>query len=72
MFRKIGRVVSDLKHTGEVRFEGESIRVESISGEVTKGERIKVMSLEGLVVVVEKFSDSPKMYLKILRIFLRA
>jgi membrane-bound serine protease (ClpP class) len=60
MLGKIAVAVSDLKPSGEVRVEGEIWRAESITGEVSKGEKVKVKSLKGLVVVVEKLSDSSK------------
>jgi membrane-bound serine protease (ClpP class) len=60
MIGKIGVTVTDLKPSGEVRVEGEIWRAESISGEVAKGEKVKVNSLKGLVVLVEKLSDLPK------------
>ncbi len=60
MIGKIGVAVSDLKPNGEVRVEGEIWRAESVSIGVAKGEKVRVKSLKGLVVVVEKFSDSLK------------
>jgi membrane-bound serine protease (ClpP class) len=51
---QIGQAVTDLKPDGEVRVGGIVWRAESISGEILKGESVKVKSMKGLVVVVEK------------------
>jgi membrane-bound serine protease (ClpP class) len=51
---QIGQAVTDLKPDGEVRVGGVVWRAESISGEILKGESVKVKSIKGLVVVVEK------------------
>jgi membrane-bound serine protease (ClpP class) len=51
---QIGVAVTDLKPDGEVRAGGIIWRAESVSGEILKGESVRVKSLKGLVVVVEK------------------
>ncbi len=51
---KIGVATTDLKPKGEVRVEGETWRAESVSGDILKGEKIKVKELKGLVLIVEK------------------
>lgn len=51
---QIGEAVTDLKPNGEVRVGGIIWRAESISGEISKGASVKIKSLKGLVVVVEK------------------
>jgi membrane-bound serine protease (ClpP class) len=55
---KIGVAVSDLKPKGEVRVAGEIWRAESVSGEILKGERVKVKALNGLVLIVEKEEET--------------
>ncbi len=54
MIGKIGIAVTDLNPKGEVRVLGEIWRAESSSGNIVKGERVKVKTLNGLVVIVEK------------------
>jgi membrane-bound serine protease (ClpP class) len=51
---KIGKAVTDLKPEGEVRVVGIIWRAKSISGEIKKGESVRVKSLENLVLTVEK------------------
>ena len=54
MIGKIGIAVTDLNPKGEVRVLGEIWRAESSSGNIVKGERVMVKTLNGLVVIVEK------------------
>lgn len=49
-----GVAVTDLKPEGEVRVGGIIWRARSISGDVPKGESVKVVSLKDLVLTVEK------------------
>jgi membrane-bound serine protease (ClpP class) len=51
---KIGKAVTDLKPDGEVRVAGVVWRARSISGDIQKGESVKVMSIENLALTVEK------------------
>jgi membrane-bound serine protease (ClpP class) len=51
---KIGIAVTDLKPNGEVRVSGFVWRAKSISGDISKGEPVKVKSLKDLVLTVEK------------------
>jgi membrane-bound serine protease (ClpP class) len=55
---KNGVAVSDLNPKGEVRVEGVIWRAESLSGDITKGERVTVKTLRGLVVTVEKVQEA--------------
>ncbi len=54
MIGKMGIAITDLKPKGEVRVGGEIWSAESLSGDITKGEEVRVKSLKGLVVMVEK------------------
>jgi membrane-bound serine protease (ClpP class) len=49
-----GIAVTDLKPDGEVRVAGVIWRAKSISGDIPKGESVKVKSLQNLVLTVEK------------------
>jgi membrane-bound serine protease (ClpP class) len=60
MLGKIGVAITDLKLKGEVRVEGEIWRAESLSGDIQKGEQVKVKTLDGLVVRVERFQKQQK------------
>ncbi len=51
---KYGVTITDLKIEGEVRVEGIIWRAESVSGEILRGEKVRVVSIKGLVVKVEK------------------
>ncbi len=51
---QIGVAVTDLKPSGEARVGGIIWRAESVSGDILKGESVRVTSMKGLVVVVEK------------------
>ncbi len=51
---KTGMAVTDLKPNGEVRVIGIVWRAKSLSGDIQKGEMIRVKSQENLVLVVEK------------------
>lgn len=51
---QIGEAVTDLKPEGEVRVGGIIWKARSISGEIPKGESVKVMHLKNLVLTVEK------------------
>ena len=51
---KIGITISDLNPDGEMRVEGEIWHARSISGKIRKGERVKVIKREGLVLLVKK------------------
>ena len=51
---KTGTAISDLKPNGEVRVEGEIWHAESLSGDITIGEKVCVKELNGLVMKVEK------------------
>jgi membrane-bound serine protease (ClpP class) len=51
---KIGKAVTDLKPEGEVRIAGVVWRAKSISGDIQKGESVKVKSIENLELTVEK------------------
>jgi len=51
--------ITDLKPMGEIRVAGEIWRAESASGDIQKGEEVRVKTLNGLVVVVEK-PNEPK------------
>jgi membrane-bound serine protease (ClpP class) len=54
MIGKLAVAITDLKPKGEVRVLGEIWQAQSVSGDIAKGEQIKVKALEGLVVIVEK------------------
>ena len=51
---KGGVAITDLSIKGEVRVEGIIWRAESVTGEIKKGEMVKVKSIQGLVIMVEK------------------
>jgi len=51
---QIGIAVTDLKPSGEVRVAGYIWGAESVSGDVNRGESVKVISVKGLSLVVEK------------------
>jgi membrane-bound serine protease (ClpP class) len=53
MIGKIGIATTDLKPKGEVRVVGEIWRAESVSGDIAKGEKVRVKELRGLVIMVE-------------------
>jgi membrane-bound serine protease (ClpP class) len=55
---KTGVVTSDLNPRGEVRVEGVIWRAESVSGNIAKGERVRVKALKGLVLIVEKLQST--------------
>lgn len=59
MVGKTGVALTDLKPGGEVRIQGEIWRAESSSGDIQKGETVKVKTLKGLIVVVGK-TEEPK------------
>ncbi len=54
---KIGVATTELKPKGELRVVGENWRAESLSGDIEKGEQVKVKALKGLVVMVEKVQE---------------
>ena len=56
---KIGTAVTDLKPDGEVRAGGIVWRARSISGDIKKGESVRVKSMENLVLTVEKVDQKP-------------
>jgi membrane-bound serine protease (ClpP class) len=56
---KIGTAVTDLKPDGEVRAGGIVWRARSISGDIKKGEPVRVKSMENLVLTVEKVDQKP-------------
>jgi membrane-bound serine protease (ClpP class) len=56
---KIGTAVTDLKPDGEVRAGGIVWRAKSISGDIKKGESVRVKSMENLVLTVEKVDQKP-------------
>ena len=61
MIGKIGTAVTDLKPEGEVRTAGIVWRAKSVSGDIKKGELVKVLSMQDLVLTVEKSNiDSSK------------
>ncbi len=51
---QIGVAITDLRPNGEVRVEGVIWRAESISGEILTGQQVRVKSMKGLMVIVEK------------------
>jgi membrane-bound serine protease (ClpP class) len=51
---QIGTAVTDLKPTGEVRVKGIIWKAESISGDIIKGESVRVKAIKGLTLEVEK------------------
>ncbi|MGA3290035.1 MAG: nodulation protein NfeD [Candidatus Bathyarchaeia archaeon] len=57
MMGKTGVAITDLKPKGEVRVAGENWRAESLSGDIDKGEQVRVKALRGLVVMVEKIQE---------------
>ncbi len=60
MMGKPGVAITDLNPKGEVRVEGEIWRAESISGDIEKGKRVIVKSLDGLVVKVTIVQEQPE------------
>ncbi len=54
MIGKMGIAITNLKPRGEVRVVGEIWSAESLTGDITKDEQVRVKSLKGLVVMVEK------------------
>jgi membrane-bound serine protease (ClpP class) len=56
---KIGTAVTDLKPEGEVRAGGVVWRARSISGDIKKGESVRVKSMENLMLTVEKVDQKP-------------
>jgi membrane-bound serine protease (ClpP class) len=61
---QIGVAVTDLKPEGEVRVGGIIWRAKSVSGDILKGESIKVNYLRNLVLTVEKAETEPSSSLK--------
>jgi membrane-bound serine protease (ClpP class) len=55
---KSGVAITDLSPMGEARVEGIIWRAQSESGEVKKGEQVKVKSIQGLLITVEKTQSS--------------
>jgi membrane-bound serine protease (ClpP class) len=53
---KIGIALTDLKPDGEVRVLGVVWRAKSVSGNIQKGESVKVIALKNLALTVEKIS----------------
>jgi membrane-bound serine protease (ClpP class) len=51
---KIGTAFTDLRPEGEVRVQGIVWRARSVSGDIQKGESVRVKSQENLVLIVEK------------------
>jgi membrane-bound serine protease (ClpP class) len=51
---KMGVAITDLSPMGEARVDGIIWRAQSQSGEVKKGEQVKVKSIQGLLIIVEK------------------
>ena len=60
MVGKTGVAFTDLSPKGEVRVVGEIWRAESISGDIAKGEQVKVKEVRGLMVLVEKVAVEGK------------
>jgi membrane-bound serine protease (ClpP class) len=56
---KIGTAVTDLKPEGEVKVGGIIWRAMSVTGDIRKGELVKVNSLQELVLTVEKVDRVP-------------
>lgn len=56
---KIGVAVTDLTPQGEVRVEGIVWRATSISGNIQKGERVRIIHLKNLMLTIEKADTSP-------------
>jgi membrane-bound serine protease (ClpP class) len=56
---KTGIVVTDLKPDGEVRVNGVVWRARSVSGDIRKGEPVKVLSIQELVLTVERAEPPP-------------
>ncbi len=56
---KIGVAITDLQPRGEVRVEGVIWRAESVSGNILRGESVRVRAIKGLVLEVETPSDAP-------------
>jgi membrane-bound serine protease (ClpP class) len=56
---KEGMAITDLKPDGEVRVIGFVWRATSASGDIQKGECVRVKSLQDLVLVVEKTDMEP-------------
>jgi membrane-bound serine protease (ClpP class) len=52
-----GVVVSPLSPTGEARVKGIIWRARSVSGDLQRGDLVKVNAVEGLVLVVEKVEE---------------
>ncbi len=52
-----GVAVTDLTPEGEVRVAGVVWRAKSVSGDISKGELVKILSLKNLVVTVEKAEE---------------
>ena len=50
---EIGEAIEPLEPTGYVRVHGEMWKAESLSGKIEKGQKIKVMRIEGLTLFVE-------------------
>lgn len=58
MIGKTGVATTDLTPKGEIRVQGVTWRAESLSGNITKGERVTVKSLKGLLVMVERTAEA--------------
>jgi membrane-bound serine protease (ClpP class) len=58
LISKVGVAITELKPKGEVRVEGVIWRAESPSGDIEKGDRVKVKAMKGLVLTVEKFQEA--------------
>jgi membrane-bound serine protease (ClpP class) len=56
---KIGVAITDLQPRGEVKVEGVIWRAESVSGNILRGESVRVRAIKGLVLEVENPPDAP-------------
>lgn len=62
MVGQLGLAMTDLKPDGDVKIGGIIWRAKSSSGDIVKGESVRIKSLEGLVVIVEKQSPDVPIY----------
>jgi membrane-bound serine protease (ClpP class) len=56
---KVGVAVSDIKPDGEAKVKGEIWKARSRSGDIIKGQNVKVVSAEGITLIVEATKDHP-------------
>lgn len=54
---KVGEAISDLKPSGEIKVDGEIWRARAKSGEIVKGQKVKVVSYDSITLIVEPVTE---------------